>query len=225
MNEEKKVKRKRVFVKTILCLVYLGIMAILFTCSYRLYRENKKILSWNEVESVEDYTYFDISRMSEKFAESKKENIGYHFVTIQEDQDGWNTYIVAINENEYQTYKSIIAYMYERTDKKPDSIRVYGYPTIIKDEIKELAISNISAFIPSDTEIVIDTENYEQYLTNCYLNTTKEKKDDFNVILCISLFLLFIVFVLFVLTIIDKDKIVDSLSEEEKEELKPRRKK
>ena len=219
MKKEKK-KENRLMIKMFLCLIYLIIMTILFVCSYKLYQTEHQILPWSEVESTEDYAYMEITKMSEKFAFSEESNIGLHFVIVEEETGQWHTYIVAINEKDYDDYKDMIDYTYGRREKAPDSIKIFGYPVIIEQDMKELAIQNLPNFVPAENEIEITFDNYEKYLTNSYLDTTKEKKEEFNVILCISLFLLFMVILLLILTIMDKDKIVDSL---EKEEMIPRK--
>ena len=80
MKKEKKVNESRLAIKLIMCIVYLIVMTILFVCAYRLYEQKQTIISWSEVESVEDYTYITISKMSEKFAYYQEANIGIHFV-------------------------------------------------------------------------------------------------------------------------------------------------
>jgi hypothetical protein len=162
---------------------------------------------------MKEYTYIDITKMSEKFAFSKDTNIGIHFVIETEDTGQWHTYLVAINENEYEKYKNIIDYTYERIEKKPDKIRAYGYPTKISEEMKNLALKNIVNFIPAENEIEITAENFEEYLTTTYLDTTREKEEKFSVFLSLSFLLLFIVIVLLLLTIFDKGKIVDNVED------------
>ena len=210
-----KEKKKRVIVKSILCLVYLIILGILLFGSFKLYQDKEEIRPFSEIESSEEYTYITINKMSDKFYYLKEDNIGYHY-TLDKD----NLYIIAINENELDTYKSIMDYTNGKTKKKPDSEKVYAYPVPVEDKVKEEAIKNIKSF----TDIEITEENYEEHFTNMVLDTTKEKKEDFNIILFLTLFLSFLVFVLLFLTIIDKDKIVDSMLEEEKEEIKPKKK-
>ena len=99
-----------------------------------------------------------------------------------------------------------IYFEYERIDKEPEPIRVYGYPVIVDDKIKELAIKDIASFVPEDNEVVITDDNYDNYLTNSYLDTTKPEKDKFSIALCITLMLLLTVIVLFVSTMFLKDK-------------------
>lgn len=212
--KKNKVKENRLAIKMFLCSLYLIVITILLVCSYKLYKEKDSIKSFQKVESVEDYTYIDVYKMSEKFAYFKDTNIGIHFVIEKEDTGRWHTYLIAINEDEISTFKNIIDYTYGKTERIPDPVRVYGYPKIVKDKIKELAIKNIKSFIPKENEVVITNENYNDYLTNTYLDTTIEKKDDFNMVLFITLLLLFVVIVLFVLTLIDKDKIVDDVEKE-----------
>ena len=204
--KKKRAREKFVALKLLISIVYIMIITILFVCSYRLFQEKKTIVPWSEVESVEDYTYIDISKMSEKFAYYKDTNVGIHFVIEEEDTGLWHTYLIAINENNYDKYKEIIDYTYERIKEKPEKVRVYGYPVIVPDEIKKLAIKNINNFVPASNEVKVTEENYNVYLTNSYLDTTKPQKDKFSVSLCITLLLLFTVIVLFISTIFLKDE-------------------
>jgi len=216
---KKKQDEKRLTIKMLACLIYLIVITILFVFAYKLYEEKNTITPWSEVGSVNDYTYIDIYKMSEKFAFYEESNIGIHFVIEKENTGLWHTYLIAINESDYDKYKSIIDYTYERTEEIPEAIRVYGYPVIVDDELKNLAIKNIPNFVPAENEVTITTENYESYLTNSYLDTTKDKRDNFNILLCLTLLLLFLAIVLFLLTIFNKDKIVDNLDERIEEDL------
>ena len=211
-NNRKK-KEKHIAIKLFLCIVYSIIITILFVCSYHIYHVKNIIYPWNEAKSTKDYTYIDISKMSEKFAFSKESNIGIHFVIETEETGEWHTYLIAINENEYEKYKGIIDYTYERTEKVPDVVRAYGYPTKITEDMKNLALKNIVNFIPADNEIEITADNFEEYLTSTYLDTTREQEEKFSILLSVSLLLLFIVIVLFLLTIFDKGKIVDNVED------------
>lgn len=208
---KKKVNEKRLVIKMVMCLVYLVIITILFVCSYSLFREKQSIPSWSEVENVEDYTYMTIYKMSEKFAYYKETNIGIHFIIEKEETGLWHTYLIAINEDDYNDYADIIDYTYERTDKIPKPKRVYGYPVITSEELKQLAIKNIENFVPAENEVKITDNNYDAYLTNSYLDTTRSKEDRFSTLLFISLVLLFIVIALFIMTLFNKDKIVDKV--------------
>ncbi len=204
--KKKKVREKFVALKLLISIVYISIITILFVCSYRLYQDKKNITPWSEVESVEEYTYIDVYKMSEKFAYYKDTNVGIHFVIEKEDTGQWHTYLIAINENDYNKYKNIIDYTYDRIKEEPERIRVYGYPVIVPDTIKKLAIKNIKNFVPAENEIVITEDNYNEYLTNSYLDTTIKHKDEFSISLCITLLLLITVIVLFISTIFLKDE-------------------
>ena len=131
-----------------------------------------------------------------------------------------NIYIVSIDHSNIvvdallDKYKNIIDYTYERTDVVPEPIKIYGYPAIVDDNIKNLAIKNIGSFVPAENEVQITPENYETYLTNSYLDSTQSRKDEFSIRLCITLLLLFIVVGLLIITIFDKDKIVDNIDDE-----------
>lgn len=218
-KKKKKINEKRLAIKMLMCLVYLIIITILFVCSYRIFEEKNNIISWSEVVNIEDYTYMDIYKMSEKFAYYKNENIGIHFIIEKEETGQWHTYLIAIDEDDYNDYKAIIDYTYERTEKEPKPKRVYGYPVIASKELKELAIKNIDNFVPAENEVKITEDNYETYLTNSYLDTTKSKEDEFNIYLFASLMLLFIVFAMLIITLLDRDKLVDKVDNKIEKEI------
>ena len=220
MENIRKYNNKRLTIKLLLCLIYIIIITILFVCAYKLYEDKIYIKSWDEVESVEDYTYITVHKMSEKFAYYEETNIGLHFVIEKEVTGQWRTYIVAIDENKYKDYKDIIDYTYERTDKIPKAKKIYGYPVITTDDIKTLAIKNIANFVPAENEVVISEENYETYLTNSYLDTTKSRVDVFNYYLFAVLFIIFLVIFLLILTIFNKDRLVDKVDEKLLEDIK-----
>ena len=212
-KKKKKIDENRLIIKFLACTVYMIVIMILFVCSYKLFQTKSDITPWQEVESTEQYSYIEISKMSEKFAYYEAENIGIHFVIETEDTGEWRTYLIAIDEDSYDKYKDIIDYSYERTKEVPEKVKVYGYPVIIDDELKQMAINNLGNFLPADNEIEINTENFEQYLTNSYLDTTQGRKEYFNLILFATLFLLFIMIALLIFTIFDRDKLVDNLDD------------
>lgn len=224
VTTKKKSDDKRLVIKMTMCLAYLIIITILFVCSYRIFEEKNNIVSWSDVETVEDYTYIKIYKMSEKFAYYQDTNIGIHFVIEKEETGLWHTYLIAINEKDYNKYKAIIDYTYERTTEVPEPITVYGYPVITNNTLKSLAIKNIKNFVPAENEVQISEDNYDAYLTNSYLDTTRSKENQFNIILFISLLLLLVVVVLLFATIFNKDKIVDNIDEKIEEEIKNTRK-
>lgn len=199
-------KEKNILIKLFLCSVYLIIITILIVGSYHMFKDKQKEVYFSDSESVSDYSYINIYKMSEKFAYYKESNIGIHFVIDKEETGVWHTYIIAIDEKDYDKYKDIIDYSYNRIQKEPKPIKVYGYPVIVSKKLKELTISNIDKFIPKDNEVKITKDNYEEYLTNSYLDTTVEKKDTFNIALCASLIAVVLLIVLFFITLFDKGK-------------------
>ena len=203
---KKRSKEKFLTYKLLMCIVYLIVITILFVCSYQLVQEHNRVIPWSEVESTEDYTYIDISKMSEKFAYYKDTNIGIHFVIEKEDTGLWHTYLIALNEDNYDRYKKIIDYTYERTKEEPRPIRVYGYPVVVDEKIMNLAIKNIPNFVPNENEVTITKDNYNDYLTNSYLDTTKSRKNNISITLAITLTLLLISILLLISTIISNDK-------------------
>ena len=213
MKKRRKKKRrelspeKRFAIKIILCSAYLIVITILSVCSYKIYTEKQAVKSWSEVSSPEEYAYIKVSKMSEKFAYYSTSKKSIHFVIEQEETGAWYTYLIAIKDSDYSKFEDIIDYTYERTDKVPKPVKVYGYPVVINDELKQLAIKNVVNFLPVENEIVITEENFNEYLTNSYLDTTIEREEDFSSVLFISLLMLFIMIILFFITIFDKEKI------------------
>lgn len=204
---------KRIAIKILLCSVYLVVITILSVCSYKIYKEKQNIKPWSEVSSANEYSYIEVSKMSEKFAYFSTSKKSIHFVIEQEETGAWYTYLIAIKESDYSKFKNIIDYTYERTNKKPNPIKVYGYPIVINDELKKLAIDNIVNFLPVENEVIITEDNFNDYLTNSYLDTTIKREDNFNGLLFISLLMLFIMIALFFITIFDKDKSVHDIDE------------
>ncbi len=214
MREPKQLSsEKRIAIKILLCSVYLIVITIFSVCSYKIYQEKQDIKSWSEVSSADEYSYIEISKMSEKFAYFSTSKKSIHFVIEQEETGAWYTYLVAIKDSDYSKFKDIIDYTYERTTKEPKPIKVYGYPVVINDELKKLAIENIINFLPVENEVVITEENFNDYLTNSYLDTTIKREDNFNILLFISLLILFIMIALFLITIFDRDKSVHDIDE------------
>ena len=168
---------------------------------------------YNKLENMdtrEQYSYIKISEMSEAFAVIN-DNKQIHFVIEQSETGEWHTYLIAINKQDYDKYKEIIDYTYERTTTKPEEIRVYGYPKAINENIKNLAIKNIVNFVPIENQVKLTEKNFEKYLTNTYLDTTLDKIHETNYIVVTLLVMVIILLVLFVFTIFDKDKIVDEV--------------
>ena len=85
MENIRKYNNKRLTIKLLLSLVYIIIITVLFVCAYKLYEEKTSIKKWDEVESVEDYTYIKVNKMSEMFAFYEEANIGFHFVIEKEE--------------------------------------------------------------------------------------------------------------------------------------------
>ena len=56
------------------------VITILFVCGYKIYKEDNDPIKYQEATSTDDYSYIEVSKMSEKFKKKKKNNIGIHFV-------------------------------------------------------------------------------------------------------------------------------------------------
>ena len=209
----KKSLEKRIAIKLSLCIVYLIAITILAVCAYRIYEDKVKVVPWEEVTTSDEYSYIVVSKMSEKFAYYSTNKKSIHFVIEKEKTGQWHAYLIAIEDSDYSKFKDIIDYTYDRTDKLPEPKKVFGYPVLINDELKQLALDNIKNFLPADNEVEITADNFESYLTNSYLDTTLAKEDNFNIPLFAVLMTLVIVIVLFIITVCDRDHIADDLDD------------
>ena len=207
-----KIKDERKFtIKLFLILLYLILITILFVVSFSIYKNTRKTTPFRNVKSTNEYAEIEISKMSDKFAYYKENDIGIHYVTETEDTGIWHTYIIAIKESDISKYQDIIDYSYGKTNVAPDRIIVRGYPVEINDELKELSIKHLNEFLPSYNAVQITNENYNDYLTNCYLDTTISRENKLSIGLIISLVLLLIVLILLIYTIKENNKIVTGI--------------
>lgn len=184
-------KEKNIVLKIFLCSIYLVMIVVIVVCNYRLYKDKDKTIRFEDANSTQKYSYIDIYKMSEKFAYYEESNKGIHFVVDKED----NIYLIAINEKDYDKFKKIINYSYNKTDVVPKKIKVTGYPKKTSKELKQLSNKNIGKFISNKNQI----DTY-------YLDTTEEKKDTFSIVLCISTISCILLIILFFITMFDKGK-------------------
>lgn len=227
-RSKKAINKKKPFrflIKMSLCLIYLVVGCILSYCAFRLYTEEIKPVRWENASNTKDYTYIDIDKMSEKFATiDKKKDI--HFIIDEEKKTGiWHIYLLAINKQDYKKYKKVIDYSYDRVKEKPKPVRVYGYPTAISNNLKELTIKNYKNFVSFENEVELTLENFNEYLTNTYLDSTKKQVHNFNWVVVILMILDFVLIILIIVTILDKDRLVDEVDRLVEQEEKKRKKK
>lgn len=200
-KKHKKINEMTLAIKLIVIILHLIIITILFVFAYKSYKNDQIILPWSQVKDTADYSYLKISKMSESFATSSTKNITFHFVIEKETTGSWHTYIIAIKKEDYNKYKDLIDYTYERIEKEPAPLTIYGYPVLINKTLKNLAIKNLPNFLPKENEVIITKDNYEKYLTNSYLDTTKPKKQEFNMTLFIALTVLILMIISLLMTI------------------------
>lgn len=209
---------KRIIIKLILVLIYSSIIGILVYSSFKLFSEDRKIVEWKDVEKTNQYTYLEFDQMSEAFAKIGNKQI--HFVREKELSGAWHTYLIAINSSDYDRYKANIDYTYKRTETIPDTIKVYGYPVEIPSKVKKLAIKNIDKFVPVENEIKITNDNFEDYLTSTYLDTTIEKQESLNYYVIVLLLIALVIFGILIYTIFEKDKSIKEEKRIKKEQKK-----
>lgn len=203
-NNKNKNHKKNTLFKLLLCILYIFVIVVLIYSSYSIFKDEDKIVSWKDVTKTNQYAYLEITQMSEAFAQINDKQI--HFVMEKESTGAWHTYLIAIKKDDYNKYKNIIDFTYERTKESPKPVKVYGYPKEIPSNVKSLAIKNITKFVPIENQVVINDKNFEKYLTNTYLDTTMEKTHPFNYYVLILLIMSFVMFIVIIYTIIEKDK-------------------
>lgn len=206
----KQEKSFRLLIKITVCTIYLIVVFILAYCAFHLYKEHTQPVGWEYVQSTNDYTYIDIDKMSEKFARVDG-NKDIHFIIDEQKEGIWHIYLLAIDSDDYGKYKKMIDYSYGRTDKKPKSIRVYGYPVTISNELKQLTLKNYQNFVSFENQVELTDENFHEYLTDTYLDSTKEEQHPLNWTVVVLLVLDAILIIVIIVTILDKDRLVDEV--------------
>ena len=106
-KKKRKINEKKLVIKFLLCLIYLLIITVLFYSSYRLYEQKHDVMSWSDVKTNEDYSYINVSKMSEKFAYYEQADKEIHFVIEEEETGVWHTYLIAIRPKDYKKYKKL----------------------------------------------------------------------------------------------------------------------
>ena len=78
------------------------------------------------------------------------------------------------------------------------------------------ALDKLADDIPAENEVQITSENYDDYLTNSYLDTTLSQKEEFSLPLTITYILLIIIVILLIITVFDKGKIIEQVEHKSK---------
>ena len=78
-------------------------ITILSICSYKLYEKKNMVIPWSQVESVKDYTYIDIYKMSEV--------VGYIQYVTQEVVWDHKNHIVAVTIDGKLYHSAVNAYI------------------------------------------------------------------------------------------------------------------
>ncbi len=211
-----KTGENRFTIKLFLSIIYIIVITILIVVAFLIFQYNEEDIYFSEATNVNRYSYVEVDLMSEAFASYDDDEKTIHFIIDKHDSGAWNTYVVAISKEDYSLYKDIIDYTYERVEVVPPTLKVYGYPVIIDDSLLQLTLDNIVNFVPKENEVILTTENYFNYITNSYLDTTIEFDSSFDILLFIIALLIFIVFFLFCYTLFGYNKIIEVIETEEK---------
>lgn len=199
-------KDRKISIKLLLSILYLIIIFILFVSAFSIYKDEHKVINFNNVKTTEDYSYIKIDKLSSKFAYYSDEKIGMYFAKAKENTGTWHAYIVAISDKDIDKYK----FLMEKDNVKEK--KLYGYPILINDELKTIALNHINDFLPVENEVKITKDNFTNYLTNCYLDTTTKYNNPFSYSLLFVLLILLTVIFLMIYTIFDDNEIVKSIN-------------
>lgn len=192
---KKKLKlKKTIFYKFIFSIVLLIIIFLLFISSYFIYKKGREVTYYNS--KSRDYSYLEIEEMSDGFADIGDREL--HFVRNKK-----NIYVVAISKKKIKEYQNIINYTYGETKEKK-VIKIYGYPINKNDKIKKLEMKYINKFLPYDERVDINSQNYNRYLFNTYLDTAINPLYQFNYIVFILLLLFALMLFIFIKVIFFK---------------------
>lgn len=223
--EKRKRNGYRTLIKLVVCVIHIVVIMILGFCSFRVYKSGDKPIHLSNVEKDTQYSYLDVFEMSKKITNIGKDK-QLHFVIEKTENDKWYTYLVAIEKKDENKFKDMIAYTEQETDKVPEKIRLYGYPVKINDEIKKETIKKSSDFLGSSKEKSnLSSENFEQYLTSYYLDSTVAQHHEFNYIMLILALMIVVLLITLILVIFDRDKLVDEVDKITEESIKKHHKK
>ena len=161
-------KDRKVSIKLLLSILYLIIIFILFVSAFSIYKDEHKVINFNNVKTTEDYSYIKIDKLSSKFAYYSDEKIGMYFAKAKENTGTWHAYIVAISDKDIDKYKFLM---------KKDNVKekkLYGYPILINDELKTIALNHINDFLPVENEVKITKDNFtlSNTSTSVFFNST-----------------------------------------------------
>ena len=65
-KKKKKNNEKKIAIKLILSLIYTIVITVLSVSAYQIFKEKQVIKSWAKITDVNEYSYIEVSKMSEK---------------------------------------------------------------------------------------------------------------------------------------------------------------
>lgn len=163
-------------------LVFIMLLLLLFI----IYKENenKEAKTLYKVYKENMYCKTELQLVSDSFAidDMKK----YYFAMDTKDY----IHIVALDKDEQYKLQSLIDYTYSEDEnaKQPEPIEIKGVTKTIEYDLKEIAIESYAEIFG---ENIIDKNNFEDYVSGVYLDTTVDSiftQDVFNYIFLITIF-------------------------------------
>lgn len=165
---KKKLKLKNSVITILVVILFLFISFILFSAAYFIYKNNREVSYYN---GDKNYSYIEVSSISNPIAESKGGK--FYFVTDKDDK----IYVVFISDKKIKKIKN--------------KTRIYGYPTVIDDDLRNIIIKDINKNLSYDKRLDINDKNYKDYVTGYFLDSTVNAKYKFNYIVFILLILFY----------------------------------
>ena len=120
------------------------------------------------------YSYLDIQYLSYPIASYVSNED--HQICLAEDMEGY-PYIVCLDETQLESYQELLDYTYGDSGEDPGLLRLYGYPQVIQEELKDYIVEYGNQFWDSS---FLTRENVSEYFGSYFLDTTQTEAEQRN---------------------------------------------
>jgi hypothetical protein len=167
---QKSLKKDNIYL--VVAIIFLAILVICIVKSDKKSKEPAPDpISLINSTRVNEYATLDVQYLTEPFA--SKDDIECSFAM---DKDN-NMYIIVLNEDDLKRLQQIKDYTYSDDEDKqmPESVQIFGRTQEIPLDLKKLAIESYNEIY---NEQIINEDNFNEHLSNVYLNTKLSPRDD-----------------------------------------------
>lgn len=148
-------------------------------------KELKDPISLIDVRNEKEYSYIDVSLMTDYFATYGNDEGKSKFIYFVWDEK--YMYVTNLTKDNLEKLKDIMAYSYKEIDNKPKQVRIYGYSKEIENDLKRIIIKSYNEMYEEE---FLNNENIDNYLGIYYLDTSYTPDDDFLLFSVLASFLL-----------------------------------